>query len=580
MEFTADKILIKDFFSGNKQYTIPRYQREYSWEEKQLDDFYRDIVDNINFSEESKNTDYFFGTVMLVGDMIQHKEPLQIVDGQQRITTMTIFFSALAKVAEKSDKKISNNIWRYIIGCDEDGEDYKVLENLTASPYFEDKIQSRNSKGIYSDSILEGTEQYKIQYAYDFFLKKLSADVNNFSQQYGLAEIEIIKIIRSQLTGSQVIYICSHTEEDVNKIFENINSKGQKLYTLDLIKNEIFSVENELVPIDKAKEIWSQIKNNLISDREAISVDTFYRHFWISNYGQSKMSDLYDNFLSTIKPKDYYKYLKKLRDSSRNYMLVVSPTDNMFQGHSISKKDIARVKNILNNITVNFRITQARIFILVAYEKYMNNQIKFKDFQNIIEFIEEFHYVHNAICKQRNNKLENKYGSYARKLRKAADRGDWNRVINGFKDDFKSLLPDKKTFIDHFVSLTYKKKSSTAKQNQLNVVAKYSIKKYEEILHGSADYDYLNESIEHIVSESENPNICCHIGNLTLLEENLNKKSDDEKLSKKIELYGESKYCSTRKFLEEYSDKFSQTDFDNRARTIGEVIYNGIIVTD
>ena len=580
MEFTADKILIKDFFSGNKQYTIPRYQREYSWEEKQLDDFYRDIVDNINFSEESKNTDYFFGTVMLVGDMIQHKEPLQIVDGQQRITTMTIFFSALAKVAEKSDKKISNNIWRYIIGCDEDGEDYKVLENLTASPYFEDKIQSRNSEGIYSDSILEGTEQYKIQYAYDFFLKKLSADVNNFSQQYGLAEIEIIKIIRSQLTGSQVIYICSHTEEDVNKIFENINSKGQKLYTLDLIKNEIFSVENELVPIDKAKEIWSQIKNNLISDREAISVDTFYRHFWISNYGQSKMSDLYDNFLSTIKPKDYYKYLKKLRDSSRNYMLVVSPTDNMFQGHSISKKDIARVKNILNNITVNFRITQARIFILVAYEKYMNNQIKFKDFQNIIEFIEEFHYVHNAICKQRNNKLENKYGSYARKLRKAADRGDWNRVINGFKDDFKSLLPDKKTFIDHFVSLTYKKKSSTAKQNQLNVVAKYSIKKYEEILHGSADYDYLNESIEHIVSESENPNICCHIGNLTLLEENLNKKSDAEKLSKKIELYGESKYCSTRKFLEEYSDKFSQTDFDNRARTIGEVIYNGIIVTD
>lgn len=137
-----------------------------------------------------------------------------------------------------------------------------------------------------------------------------------------MAEIEIIKIIRSQLTGSQVIYICSHTEEDVNKIFENINSKGQKLYTLDLIKNEIFSVENELVPIDKAKEIWSQIKNNLISDREAISVDTFYRHFWISNYGQSKMSDLYDNFLSTIKPKDYYKYLKKLRDSSRNYDTV------------------------------------------------------------------------------------------------------------------------------------------------------------------------------------------------------------------------------------------------------------------
>lgn len=75
-----------------------------------------------------------------------------------------------------------------------------------------------------------------------------------------MAEIEIIKIIRSQLTGSQVIYICSHTEEDVNKIFENINSKGQKLYTLDLIKNEIFSVENELVPIDKAKKSGAKLR--------------------------------------------------------------------------------------------------------------------------------------------------------------------------------------------------------------------------------------------------------------------------------------------------------------------------------
>ena len=68
------------------------------------------------------------------------------------------------------------------------------------------------------------------------------------------------------------------------------------------------------------------------------------------------MSDLYDNFLSTIKPEDYYEYLKKLRDSSRNYMLVVSPTDNMFQGHSISKKDIARVKNILNNMDNSIKV--------------------------------------------------------------------------------------------------------------------------------------------------------------------------------------------------------------------------------
>ncbi|HFU3842604.1 TPA: DUF262 domain-containing protein, partial [Streptococcus suis] len=264
MDFNADKILIKDFFSNNRRYIIPRYQREYSWGTEQLDDFYNDVINNCQFiNEGSRNNDYFFGTVMLVGDMIQHKSPLQLVDGQQRITTFTIFLSVLSKLSKNYDEKISNNIWKYVIGIDDNGEEYKILENKTASPYFEEIIQSIAPDGIVQ-SIMEGTEQGRLNTAYEFLESKLRQDIKKLTTETKDAEIEIIKTIRDQILNSHLIYICSPTEEDVNAIFENINSKGKKLYTLDLIKNEIFSVEDSTIPMDKAKELWLQIKNNLI----------------------------------------------------------------------------------------------------------------------------------------------------------------------------------------------------------------------------------------------------------------------------------------------------------------------------
>ena len=146
MEFNTDTTTIKDFLQSNK-FSIPRYQREYSWEKKQLEDFYLDIVSNIGKNEEVfKNQDYFFGTVILVGEMKKHDVSIEIIDGQQRITTITIFLSVLSDMLFEYDQKLSNLLWRYVISEDDNGEKYNVMENETVYPYFQKKYKQETCK--------------------------------------------------------------------------------------------------------------------------------------------------------------------------------------------------------------------------------------------------------------------------------------------------------------------------------------------------------------------------------------------------------------------------------------------------
>lgn len=94
---TPNKTEIKDFFQGEKQYTIPVYQRAYSWEEKQWKDFLADL------EEATKgNNQYFFGNVLL--ELNTADKTNDIIDGQQRITTIIIFARALCNVLQNRAK--------------------------------------------------------------------------------------------------------------------------------------------------------------------------------------------------------------------------------------------------------------------------------------------------------------------------------------------------------------------------------------------------------------------------------------------------------------------------------------------
>lgn len=605
MDFNSDTISIQNFFT-NKKYKIPRYQREYSWSKEQLEDFYSDIVYNIKLDGDSyKTQEYFFVTVILVGDMMNHNQYIEIIDGQQRITTITIFLSALSDVLYKYDPKLSNHVWKYILAEDDNGELYKVMENETAYPYFQMKIQKRNIK--YSEELSKckfllvddkeikkmekdlSTESRRIKEAYDFFKKKLEDEDLSASifKNSALNKVEKIKFVRNQLLGSTFIYIISESVDDVNIIFENINSKGVHLSSLDLIKNEIFSVQDETVPLDEAKEIWLKIKENLRNNGEYISVQKFYRYFWLSRYTNSTEKDLYKKFKSEIKKDNYMDFLKELREASVIYSHIINPREDYFRksskGNNVGKEGLVYFVRALDALQNILNIEQVQVLLITLVDKYNKGILSFKNMKSMVVFLEEFHFIYNGILTERTNTLVSKYGNAAREIYKLDDKSKINQVFLKLKKEFISLLPkDNKKFITKFAQMSYSSKVEKMSEDKRkkNMLTKYVIYKLEEKLSESKKINFDREvaTIEHLIPESlfKSGESVLNIGNLILLEKELNVECANKILKDKYKIYKKSRYNITKDFLGSYTDSESFL-INERAEKIAKQIYKIIV---
>ena len=147
MELHAYTRTISDLFSVKKKYVVPRFQRPYSWDTEKVSELWNDIVSNISINDDDtsfNHEEYFIGSLVLVGD--DKSVSMQIVDGQQRLTTLTILLSVLCQRFLEIDK---NNIAQaiydtYIAGKDDDGNYYFKLENETPKPFFQTVIQDIN----------------------------------------------------------------------------------------------------------------------------------------------------------------------------------------------------------------------------------------------------------------------------------------------------------------------------------------------------------------------------------------------------------------------------------------------------
>lgn len=97
MNFKPDEKNIRSLLKSGCQFRIPRFQRDYSWERKHYQEFLQDMMNNLEIVEgKLQSQQYFLGTMLFVGDFADKPDhPIEVVDGQQRLTTITILFSVL-----------------------------------------------------------------------------------------------------------------------------------------------------------------------------------------------------------------------------------------------------------------------------------------------------------------------------------------------------------------------------------------------------------------------------------------------------------------------------------------------------
>lgn len=561
---------IREILSSQKQYEIPRFQREYSWEKKHYKEFLEDMINNLEINgKEIKATPYFMGTMLFVGDAEDKaQKQTQVVDGQQRLTTITILFSAMSQLlSEKEEAKLSQNLFKYIMTEDDNGDPIRIIKTNSSYPYFSYFIQSSDKSKAEE---VKSEEEVSIKQTYNYFinelteqnlrkaLNKLEIDLNNVDY------ISILKAIRDQVLDSTVVEIYTSDIKLANRLFENLNAKGKQLAYIDLIKNKIFEKLDAVEPADFAQNTWKGMIDLLSSGKERIGVATFFRHYWASKYKRSTANVIYKDFKKLIKEEDYEMFITKLYESAKIYYKIVNPSRVDYS----NRKEYFYLVQSLTAINDYFNVVQARVPLLAIYDAKDRNILENSKFKKIVTYLENFHFAYNAVLSKGTNVLDPIYSKFAIAIRKCSNKLEASNVVTELLlTPLEKLFPTYEEFEKGFILLYYTKKESPS-----NVKTKYIINKINCFYENKEIFDE-EGSIEHIIPEND---LTTNIGNLILLERNINTIAGNKAYKKKISDYSNSKYKWISKFMQDHSD-WTIKEIQGRAIEMARIYYYDIL---
>lgn len=566
----------------NKRYKIPNFQRDYSWDKKYYQEFLYDMINQLSFNEKVEGRDYFLGTMLFLND--EDTTELIVIDGQQRLTTITILFTAISRLLKDYDKGLSDATFQYIVFKDRLAKDQKVIYPPNSFPYFTKAIQKIEPD---EDAIPKTDEEDLIKETYDYFQNSLSKEKisRTISSaflgeiQFGKKELEkyqyvnVLIALRDQVLDSQLIYIETELREQANLIFEILNAKGKKLSAIDLIKNKVF--ENIGDTLDDEAEIQWKKMQSILQDGN-IPILVFFRHYWSATIQKATAFNLYVKVNTHLRGKKSEKktrtqsLLSELNRNAELYSYIVNPNNLDFWDNKKSYQEI--VDTLL--FTKSFNITQYRIAVLSLIRAKREDKITMKLFRNALVCIEEFSFIFFQLMSSRGSKVENLFSKFAVSLTNSQKTDAANVITKQLLDPLAELLPDLEGFTSYFIELKY---TNTLDKDLTDYEAvRYFINKINVHNNPNSKYVDHNCSIEHILPDDKADEFTWNIGNLIPLESYLNEKLGNDNYDLKKSGYKDSKYEEVLSFLAEHQT-WDGDQIAERAKKLAEYYYNEIL---
>lgn len=577
MDLHAYTKSIGDLLSVNKKYIVPRFQREYSWKTEEVTELWKDLSTSIKVTNGAcANLEYFIGSLVLVG---QDSSPeMKIVDGQQRLTTITILLSALTQsFKDISEDNLADGLYyQYIEGKDNANQAYFKLINETPKPFFQRSIQHHTKEELETSS----EEETKLLEAYKFFYQVLSfeaikSNFRNFDSING-TEPEKHKTVLSSLRDQvlnylKVIYITVTDEEDAYTIFETLNARGMSLSAVDLIKNIIFKDLKTQHPDDYAKTEWKKIGENLGSGESGINIDTFFRHFWLSKYGFTSEGRIYKSF------KDFKEdsvisstsFLEELVKNSEYYDAMANP--------NIDDWRMPEEKAIYNGLlALNlFKVVQPRPLLLALKRARLAGKINIHDHVNMIRTLENFHFSFTAICSSRASGIDGKYSKSARDLEEATNVTEARTVLTNLTADLRSKVPAKNIFEQKFVQLWFT--NGKAKDKKL---IQYIFRTIEKNKRNTSELTTDMITLEHILPQSDSTasTYVGYIGNLLPLDGRINNVADTAVFQQKLQYFQASELKMVEEFISEnrVTNNWTESKINARSKSLSDFSYDHV----
>ena len=549
--FEARNRKIKDllFLNIDYQIRIPRYQRPYSWEEDQVGDFWNDIYTGQNTA--------FIGSFIFNKEFEETEKVIDIIDGQQRVLTSTIFMAVVRNIAKKiKDNAYAQLIHRQCIAFeDEEGQFLnRVLPGESTEQFFRQYIQEPFKDLASAEANTKEEKRIKKNYLY------LERKIENLLNTYQTKEDKVnqLKTLRQGISELSVIEIEIYKEELAYEIFETVNARGVELSVSDLLKNLLFSKIKDKSKRDEAKNKWKHIELN--TEKSGGDLKKFLRYYWLSKESFVTERKLY----SEIKAKttDYTEFVANLEASSDWFSSILCGNESDFDSLKIKGKKVGEQVFRVIFATRLMNVSQVNtlyLCLLNNFNKLELNPVRF------LKDIERFTFKYSAICKQPGNKVEKIYSKYAVKLHEACQKStakerlkSQQRELNLLMKELEAISPLKELFLEKFKEVTRYRNSESSRK-----MIKYILEEIDNEA-GTGEYklDFNKVNIEHILpqkpdkwglSKKEVASYVNSIGNLTLLSGKINSKIGNDVLDIKLPELNKSEIQITKDLCSQLS---------------------------
>lgn len=569
MNFDAVQVDINDILSVNRRYLIPRNQRDFSWEKLQLDEFWDDIKRNIHFNNgEFTHNEYFLGTVVLSGTT--DSSMLEIIDGQQRLSVITIILSIISrklrslKYIESADDIVKTYLTSKATIISAKSHLVEKIKKSNGRDFFKLKCQSKDDK----NPEVKSDEDEKINYAYGYFERKLQKQeicklLNKSKVGVRYSEDEYIQCLSAVLTMItsylKVVRILVPSSDDAYDVFEVLNARGISLSSIDLIKNKILqycSKENDIYPEDTAKKQWSSIEDGVIELSSKMTMSDFIRIWWMSNFGYIGEDQLYRSFKKKMAEKDSpltpESFLANMEKDSELFFKICDPQESDWSG--LNQKKIYRI--LKNLVTFNVTIQRPLVLALlrVRGNKATAKLLTESELISKLQFIEDFQFKFTTICKMKPSGVDAMFAKYAAEIASADTKTKMNDTLGRMVKAFADKMPTESVFVERMVNhLWYSRIASTKKKRNNTELINYVFQRLESINRGSDEITLKETNLEHIGPQSSfDPEYVGMIGNLIPLSVAINDKCGNLPVAKKIPLYGGSDLSCVADFISFY----------------------------
>lgn len=269
LSLTAEQKSIFDIFSGKNQYIIPPYQRAYSWTENQCIELFDDLEKAYH---ENKEEGYFLGNIV-IAKSIEERNRLEVIDGQQRLTTLTLLMKVLSTF-DNTSEDLKNAI--NIPGSRRnDAEKQRLMTNVFIekdSKYLEEVLNMDFNEESCKTSRRENQFKKNICFFYNK-IKEFSKN-NNIEDftDFFLYDVSLLPIQTEDSSPEKA-------REKALKIFETINNRGLSLSDSDIFKAKLYSIALNQLKHDEFIQKWKDLDEECISINYSINdIFRFYTH--------------------------------------------------------------------------------------------------------------------------------------------------------------------------------------------------------------------------------------------------------------------------------------------------------------